>query len=420
MQLLRNSTRILCGAFILSLALSAQTFTTLYSFGSQPYDGNLPGFGVVLGSQGGELYGVTSVGGRWNLGTVYELLPPSSPGGAWTEMVLHSFNGAQGLDPNCALAMGPNGSLYGVADSTTGAIAFQLDPPTGTSTDWAYAVIYQFTEADGYPSGSLVFGSPLGDGQSLYGATGVNGEAGTVYRLTPPPAPGGAWTQTTLYALLGGSRGGGPLGSLAVGNAGTLFGVTSRGGWTGDFCAAGCGTVFSLTPPAATGGQWTAGVLHAFNPQVGDGYRPLAGLVIGPGGVLYGTTADGGAGGVGTVFSLTPPAAPGAPMTETTLHAFTEFEGDGYLPDRPLVLGPNGVLYGATEYGGAEGHGTVFELAPPASPGGIWTETILHSFTGGADGGNPNGLTLGPDGTLYGTNTEGGANGGGTVFALTP
>jgi uncharacterized repeat protein (TIGR03803 family) len=419
MQLLRNSTRILSGTFILPLALSAQTFSTLYSFGSQGDDGDLPGFGVVLGSQG-ELYGVTSVGGRWDLGTVYELLPPSSPGGVWTEVVLHSFNGASGLDPNCALAMGPNGSLYGVADSNTGEIAFKLDPPTGTSTDWAYALIYQFTEANGGPSGGLVFGSPRGYGQSLYGATGVHGETGTVYRLTPPMSAGGTWTQTTLYTFLGGSGGSGPLGSLAVGNAGTLFGVTSQGGRISDFCGAGCGTAFSLTPPAVPGGPSTEEVLHAFNPQVGDGYTPFAGLVIGPGGVLYGTTADGGTGGVGTVFSLTPPVAPGAPMTYTTLHAFTEFEGDGYLPDRPLVLGSNGALYGTTEYGGAEGHGTVFELVPPASPGGIWTETILHSFTGGADGGNPNGLTLGPDGTLYGTNNEGGANGVGTVFALTP
>ena len=397
----------------MSLTLSAQTFTTLCNFRSQDnaYDGTLPVGSVLLGPQG-ELYGTTWSGGRWSAGTVYELLPPASPGGAWTEVVLHSFKGEDGGFPLAGLVMGPNGTLYGVTQTGGRGFgnAFKLDPPTGTSTQWPYTVIYQFTEADGTPSGSLVFGSHLGYGQSLYGNASVRGGSATVYRLTPPPVAGGVWSKMTLYAFPGGSRGTLPTGSLAVGSAGTLFGVTSDGGYVGEGCGYrdGCGTVFSLTPPAQAGGPWTEGVLHAFNPGIGDGAVPGAGVIIGPGGMLYGTTVFGGEGNYGTVFSLTPPVAPGAPVTETILYALL-----GFGNPNALVLRTNGVLYGTTS-------ASVFELAPPASPGGSWTQTTLHSFTIGMGGGYPNGLTLAPDGTLYGTAENGGTMGGGIVFALTP
>lgn len=162
-----------------------------------------------------------------------------------------------------------------------------------------------------------------------------------MYSLTPPPAAGGAWTYATLYTFAGGSQGTGVAGSLAVGAAGTLFGVKEDGGYVGGFCEylPGCGTVFSLTPPAAAGGPWTEAILHSFNPGAGDGNRPDAGLVIGPGGVLYGTTVAGGTGFAscgGTVFSLTPPAVAGEPMTETILHEFGVSEGDGCQPATPL------------------------------------------------------------------------------------
>jgi len=426
MRMLANGTRILGGAFVLSLALSAQTFTTLYSFSSQDYGADEPLRGVVLGPQG-VLYGVSALGGKWDLGTVYELLPPVSSGGDWTQVVLHSFNDEAGW--NGWLVMGPSASLYGVTSSGV----FKLDPPTGTSSQWRYTVIY-----DGAAVGSLVFGVPLGYGQSLYGtancAFSLPGGplCAAVYGLTPPPVAGGPWTYSTVYNLPGGTPGSRVAGGFAVGAGGTLFGVTSDGGYDGGFCSGweGCGTVFSLTPPAAAGGPWTEAILRAFNPGVGDGNRPKAGLVIGPGGVLYGTTfgggqgyagceGDGGAGG-GTVFSLTPPSAAGEPMTETILHEFGVSEGDGCSPATTLVLGPNGVLYGTTEYGGASNDGTAFGLTPPASAGGSWIETILHSFSGKADGRYPNELTLAPDGTLYGTTTVGGAYAQGTMFAITP
>src|ERR1700691_241715 len=282
-------------------------------------------------------------------------------------------------------------------------------------------------QVGGEAGGTLVFGSPFGYGQSLYG-TADSGGAGyppTVFRLTPPHAAGDAWTETILYTFGGESQGSIFGGSLAVDAAGRLFGVTTDGGYVGGFCRywGGCGTVFSLTPPAAAGGPWTYGIVHAFNPADGDGNQPCGGLIMGTGGVLYGTTLAGGEGyegggvGGGQVFSLTPAAVPGGPMTETILHSFGVAEGDGNTPSGSLTEGPNGELYGTTEYGGATGSGTVFELTPPASAGGSWAETILYSFP-------PEvlvvtGLTLGPDGTLYGTIFANGSSGG-AVFALKP
>lgn len=411
MQIFRSSIRvlILCGAAVLPLALPAQTFTTIYNFGSQDHDAINPTSRVILGPQG-QVYGTTSLGGEMSRGTVYELVPPASAGGAWTEVVLHSFSGPDGQNPNSALLLGPNGALYGVtATSATGyGTAFELDPPTGGSTHWSYSLIHQFTNADGlYPSGALAFGTC----QSLYGSAKT-----TVYSLTPPSTPNGAWTETTLGTFIG-PYGRDLVGTLAVSGNGTLFGAAAFGGNGGGNCQ-GCGLVFSLTPPAVSGGSWTDRVLYEFGAEAGDGQHPSSGVVLTPTGVLYGTTSSGGAGSMGTVFALTPAGVPGTPMTETVLHAFSGPDGDQPAPG--LVPGPNGVLYGTTLSGGANGYGTVFVLAPPATAGGSWTETILHNFTNGLDGGSPSGLALSADGILYGTTGYGGSSGKGTVYTLAP
>ena len=98
--------------------------------------------------------------------------------------------------------------------------------------------------------------------------------------------------------------------------------------------------------------------------------------------------------------------------------------GDGSFPVASVVIGKNGVLYGTTQYGGSAGLGTVFELTPPTTPGGRWTEAVLHSFSGqNGDGSMPvAGLALSATGfgLLYGTTSEGGASGQGTVFVIKP
>ena len=109
------------------------------------------------------------------------------------------------------------------------------------------------------------------------------------------------------------------------------------------------------------------------------------------------------------------------PLTVTGEQVLYSFGGgsDGAYPHASLIFGSKGELYGTTEFGGASGLGTVFQLSPPTSSGGNWTETVLHNFGSGSDGAEPfAALILGSKGELYGTTEEGGASGKGTVFKI--
>jgi uncharacterized repeat protein (TIGR03803 family) len=145
--------------------------------------------------------------------------------------------------------------------------------------------------------------------------------------------------------------------------------------------AFGDGSVYQLSPPATPGQPWTEKTLYSFTGQNGDGQSPASDLVVGPGGIFYGTTVFGGGNictesGCGTVFQFTPPAAPGGTWTETVIHNFTGQDGDGFNPESGLIVEPDGVLYGTTSGGGLTTSacpyscGTVFQLSPPAAPGG--------------------------------------------------
>ena len=164
----------------------------------------------------------------------------------------------------------------------------------------------------------------------------------------------------------------------------------------------------------------TFSVLHNFTGGA-DGNAPDAGLTVGPSGVLYGTAAFGGiCNHCGTVFKLT---HIGSSWPFSPLYEFTG-GSDGGLPYGEVVIGPNGALYGTTEFGGGEGDGVVFELRPPptacASFLCYWTETVLHTFTGSPDGFSPTGnLAFDQAGDIYGTTTGGGTYDYGSVFELT-
>ena len=240
------------------------------------------------------------------------------------------------------------------------------------------------------------------------GCPGTDG-CGTVFKLTPPRSLGGAWSESLLYSFGGGGDGAYPYGGL-IPVGGTLIGTTFDGGENGS------GTVFALEPPAVFGRVWRKRVLYAFKGG-SDGANPQ-GVLSNIDGALYGTTDRGGRNGVGTVFALAPPAFAGGAWTESVLYAFAGAE-DGANP-QDGVLDVRGTLYGTTRHGGAYGVGTVFALAPPAFPGGLWRKRVLHAFTGGNDGVFPLGRLINLGGTFYGTTFEGGANGAGTVFALAP
>jgi len=167
--------------------------------------------------------------------------------------------------------------------------------------------------------------------------------------------------------------------------------------------------------PAATcfsSGLQAFTTLASFNGT--GGANPYAGLVQATNGDLYGTTEAGGANGYGTVFKITPSG------TLTTLYSFCSQSGcpDGSYPGGGLVQATNRDLYGTTYSGGANGGGTIFKITPSG------TLTTLYSFcsqSGCTDGEHSRaGLVQATDGDLYGTTVNGGANGDGTIFKITP
>jgi uncharacterized repeat protein (TIGR03803 family) len=211
----------------------------------------------------------------------------------------------------------------------------------------------------------------------------------------------GAPTLTVLHSFTF-SDGSHPLAGLIFDKSGNLYSTTIYGSTFGD------GEVFKLAPPATVGGAWTETIFHAFSGT--DGAYPYYGAkpIFDSNGNLYGTTSQGGTSNVGTVFKLSPAG------TETVLYSFTG-GADGNQPGAGLVFDSSGNLYGTTPYGGRFGSGVVFKLSPAG------TETVLYSFTGGADGGNPfSPLILDSKGNLYGTASAGGASYSGVVFKVAP
>jgi len=224
-----------------------------------------------------------------------------------------------------------------------------------------------------------------------------------------------------LYNVAGGENGELPNGGLAMDRAGNLYGTTAAGG--AQDCD--CGIVFTLK---RSGQGWIFYPLHKFNGG-SDGSYSQARVVFGPDGALYGTTAGGGY-GYGTVYNLRPKptacASAECPWNESVLYKFRGAPSDGYLPGCEVVFDHDGNLYGTTPRGGNYSNcdgvdnscGAIFKMSP--SNGG-WMESLVYSFRGGDDGGNPYaGLTPDAAGNLYGTAPLYGKGGGGTVFQLAP
>ncbi len=415
-----SSTTILIasGSFNATAGPAPSAITDLYNFtgtgGSGPV-GNLA-FGT-----NGALYGTTPYGGTEGCGTVFELARPSKS--AWNETVLYNFTcGNDGAYPIAGVIIDSNGTIYGTTSqggtSNSGAV-FELTPPSAAGGPWTETVLHSFTGGSSGPDGSGPLGALIQATKGvLYGTTFAGGtsNAGTVFELAPPATPGGAWTETILHSFTGLSGdGANPYAGLVTGHGGALFGTTTLGG------TPGAGTVFELAPPSVPGGPWTERVLYSFTAVYSFYGYPQAPLVIGSDGTLYGTTSD----YTSSVFELTPPTTPGGAWTETVLHSF-QGAPDGNFPEGSLVIGKGGALYGTTRDGGL-GWGTVFKLTPPAAPGGAWTETLPASFNF-FDGANPtSGFVMGPAGLLYATAKNGGtARTGsqptpyGTVFEFRP
>jgi uncharacterized repeat protein (TIGR03803 family) len=336
-------------------------YATLYNFGSSPTDGSVP-MGVTIGGFSGGLpvlYGTTYAGGSFGRGTVFCLVPPQTPGGTWTERILLSFDGANGGGPEAPLVAvlrtGELPVLYGSTleggASGDGAI-FSLTPPATPGGVWTENVLYSFGShpADGsFPTEIVIGGGP--GGTVLYGFTAVGGtnENGVVYSLSES---GSAWKYEVIYNRPPTSVTSEP-NYLTIGGHGVLYGTEGPAYDVAD----SAGDVYSLTPPTSEGGSWTESMVYSFGAVLDDGSNPK-GVLMGSDGNLYGVTAGGGSGGLGTVFALTPPASSGATWTEHVLYSFP-FSGDTSAP-LSLVMSPQGTLYGTTYYGDP----TVFEVQP--------------------------------------------------------
>ena len=217
----------------------------------------------------------------------------------------------------------------------------------------------------------------------------------------------------TAWNFSGGADGIAPRGDALIDSAGNIYGTASSGGVSGN------GAVYMLVPPTKPKTSGVETTLYDFTGGA-DGSVPNAGLVGDAAGAVYGTAVLDGVNSGGTVFRLSPPASGQTAWTQTTLWSFGA-AADGASPMGSLVFDSAGSLYGTTDFGGSSGQGTVFRLSPPSGGFGPWTETVLWSFSGGADGANPvAGLAIDSAGALYGTTKAGGASGAGTVFRLKP
>lgn len=404
-------------------ALVTPRETVLHAFAGRR-DGSFPNAALIADAQGA-LYGTTANGGDGlsqgaGYGTIFKLTPPAPGKTEWVRKVLYRFRGlSDGSFPYAGLIMDEHGALYGTTESDGSSgingTVFKLTP-SSDDTEWTETVLYAFHGSDG---SAPVAGLIRDKHGALYGTTSSGGLGfgfGAAFKLTPPARGETAWTETVLHLFTGGIDGDYPFAGLTAGPDGALYGTTSNGGGGNN---GGYGTVFKLTPPAWGEPAWTETVLYSFTGG-SDGSIPQAGVIFDNEGALYGTTTLGGAGSSGTVFKLTPPAKGGTTWTETVLYSFSG-GSDGNSPASGLIADARGALYGTTAGGGANGVGAVFKLAPPTSRGALWGESVLYSFKGGSDGSYPYAGVIGDwQGNLYGTTsgTDGLPGDFGTVFEL--
>lgn len=395
---------------------NAQTFTKIHDFTGP--DGKLP-VGTLTMDAGGNLYGTTTSGGTNEHGTVFKL---TRHGLSWIFTTLYRFTGgSDGFAPCGGVAIGPDGALYGTTSDS------------GCGADPDYCI--------------------------------YNQTCGTVFRLAPPPtfppSVESPWIKTVLYRFTGGSDGLAPLSKVTFDAAGNLYGTTVMGGISNDTCNQvygldGCGTVYKLTH---SNGAWIESVIFAFDlGENGVGGAPYSEVTFDTAGNLYGTVYF-GANGNGYVYKLMPHGSGWLEyIVDTCLDAssyptagvvldnsgniFFVPQAAGYVefyeisllqrgwqctdlydefwagPYESLTMDSAGNLYGTDQFGTGQS-GDVFEMQFIRE--GYWEFQLLHLFTGGSDGYLPkSGIVLGPDGTLYGETFQGGLDGWGDVFEITP
>jgi uncharacterized repeat protein (TIGR03803 family) len=369
--------------------------TDLYTFTGENDGGFQPNGGLLLTDQG--IYGTTVDGGKNKAGVVYRF---DSSG--HFSVVYDFLGGNNGGSPLTGLVRDGHGNMYvgtGGGNGRCGGgcgTVFKLNPSGQGS------VLHSFDINDGWgPVGIVV--DPAGN---VYGATEDGGatDGGALFKIDP------AGDEKLLFSFPNGTFGIDPASGVIAGGNRYLYGTTNYGG-TGGGGLGRWGVVYSISPTGAYN------VLYGFSGQA-DGGQPGA-LIADSVGNLYGTAYYGGVFGYGAVFRVD------LLGNETVLYSF-KGTGDGAQPlGAGLAMDALGNLYGTT-LSGAVGPclsgrcGVVFKLAPDGS------ETVLHNFTGGADGltasSAPVLVAQGDDaqGNLYGTTLDGGAYNQGLIYKIDP
>ena len=365
-----------------TLAVAASTllapvaaFSLLHNF-TGGTDGANPN-GLARGSDGG-FYGTAMHGGTNTAGTLFQMNSQGAIAG------LYSFAGTiDGALPASPLIQTADGALYG---TTFAGGVYGLGTTFTATTNGSLASLLSFN----YDHTNAILpyaGLSLGPDGNFYG-TGYEGGTniyGCVFQMTP----GG--TQTNLYSFTGGSDGSYPYAGLLLASDGNFYGTTYNGG------ANSCGTVFRISSRGALT------TLASFN--FTNGAFPYSGLAQGDDGNFYGVASSGGANGQGVVFEVSPSGS------FTNLYSFAGTNG-GRRPVGGLLLGPDGNWYGTTANGGASDAGTIFWMPPGGTP-----QTLVQ-FNGLQGANPRSALVPGADRDLYGTTQNGGANGAGTAFRL--
>jgi uncharacterized repeat protein (TIGR03803 family) len=328
----------------------------------------------------GYLYGTAGGAGASDPGAVFRVMPNGS-----SFSVVHEFSFCEGgCYPQAGTILAADGFLYGttISGGPSGFGTIFKIKPDGTS----FEILHGFIGNDG---ASPVGGLTVAPDGFLYGTTGAGGSTstGTIFKIKTDGT-----SFSNIYSFFCGN-GCGPQSALTLGPDGLLYGTTFAGGFTSN------GTVFRASPDGTS-----INTVYSFNGF--DGANPQTEVVFGSDGYLYGTTANGGSSGLGTVYRVKPDGT-----GFSVVHHFTG--NDGANPQGSVNLHNDGFLYGTTFNGGVTFNGSVYRVKPDGS-----SFSTIHSFNGD-DGANPQGnLFIGSDGLLYGSTYSGGRDFGGTVFKV--
>ncbi len=373
---------LFCALISCTSAIAQTNFTVLSLFNVT--NGGLP-WGALIWGTNGSLYGATGLGGTSNLGVVFKVNPDGTG-----LTVIKNFQGSDGATPQAGPVLGTNGMLYGTtyAGGVSNCGTVYRISQNGSN----FSVLHSFLSgADGKnPHAAVLCAS---DG-FLYGTTyfSTSTTRGTVFKMDT-----NGNNYSIIHTFTGAPDGQDPAGRLIQSTNGLLYGTCVFGGVNGRGC------VFYINTSGTT-----CAPLYSFTSSDGLG-GPNSGVIEASDGLLYGTLANGGASGNGSIFGLAKDAS-----VYNVIHVFSDASGDGEEPLDDLVEGSDGFLYGSTQLGGAASEqGMLFKV----DKGGI-NYFILRELdsTGGS---NPQGALLkGSNGVFYATAERAGSIGAGSVFEL--